>query len=203
MAGVAPKFSPVDLLRALLLFSNQPQSRQSVVKSLGLGEGSVRTVLDYLKEDSLLVSDRPGHRLSEAGQALQSAIRVHLEGPIDILLEGYDFPWRRAVLVRSPPMKLDPVRLRDIGLKWGAEAAIILIRKSGRWTLPGAQSSIDTASLDLAFQAKDGDVAIVCFAHSRLAASTSALAIALNLHPALKDIVAKQFTRGMDSLPLP
>jgi len=54
MAGVAPKFSPLDVLRALLLLSDDPLSRADIVDALGLGEGSVRSILDELKDDGLV-----------------------------------------------------------------------------------------------------------------------------------------------------
>ncbi|MBU1854791.1 MAG: hypothetical protein KKF89_03655, partial [Nanoarchaeota archaeon] len=68
MVGNKPNYKEEDILRTFLYIEDKPVSRAELVEKLELGEGTIRTILSFLKEKKLLKSNRPGHYLSKKGK---------------------------------------------------------------------------------------------------------------------------------------
>ncbi|MBU4407040.1 MAG: hypothetical protein KKB24_05580, partial [Candidatus Altiarchaeota archaeon] len=68
MVGAAPSFSEAHLVRALLMLSSGRVGRKNLVKILGVGEGSVRTIIKRLKGEGLIKSSKQGHELTQKGK---------------------------------------------------------------------------------------------------------------------------------------
>lgn len=186
MAGVSPRFSPLDLMRALLLLSVKPMSRVDVVKILGLGEGSVRSILGELKAKGWAGSTRQGHVVSIIGLVLQKKICSHVFGPVEVFCRVFSYPYCAGVLVKLPPQGVDMIKLRDSALKWGAEAALVLMMKENTLAAPQIESHLDVDCILKSLKPKEGNLVIVTFAQSMRAAKTSALAGAVAADPWLK-----------------
>ena len=69
MVGNIPNFTKFDVLRSLFRI-DENTSRSELVEKLGLGEGTVRTILDMLKEKGFIESTRQGHGLTDSGKGL-------------------------------------------------------------------------------------------------------------------------------------
>ena len=203
MAGVAPKFSPLDVARALIHLEDRPLSRVEVMELLGLGEGSVRSVLDELKQKGWVASSRQGHTISKAGLKVKTEIMDRIQGPHDVKCGIFSNPFCSGITVRKPKMAPDPVKLRDVALKWGAEAALVLVMKENKLTAPGAEQRIDLKGADQSLRPSEGDIVIIAFADSRSAAETSALAAALRADPWLRKLIAHKFGGDKKGVPLP
>ena len=202
MVGVTPKFSPLDVLRALLILSGDPMSRADIVKSLRLGEGSVRSILDELKEGKFAVSSRRGHALSMVGLDLQREVIHKVSAPQQVKCAVFANPFCSAVVVKNPGMAIDPVRLRDVALKWGADAALVLIKGEGSLKAPFIDKNLDLSAVEKVIHSSEGDVVVVVFADAKSSSEIAALAVALHASPWLRGLVAKRFM-GKSSLPLP
>ena len=64
MVGNIANFTKIDLLRCLLKIE-KPVSRSFLAKSLELGEGTIRSILDILKSKGYIESNNIWHYLSK------------------------------------------------------------------------------------------------------------------------------------------
>ena len=125
MVGNLSNFTKVDLLRCLLRIK-KPVSRSYLSESLELGEGTIRSILDILKEKGYLESNNIGHYLNERGNNVVKKINSI------ITIEKIDrvsmFPNKKivALQIKDPKQAVNVVALRDEAVKNGAEGALIL-----------------------------------------------------------------------------
>lgn len=202
MAGVSPNFSPIDVLRVFRIMSGKPLSRAEMVKRLGIGEGSVRSILCMLKEEGLLGSTRAGHFLSAAGDGLAKDISSRITGPTSVQCGVFSHPFRAAIIVRDPDQPVDPIRLRDLALKWGADAALILIMREGSLNAPRTDAQLDLREMKERLDPPEGSLAIIAFSASQASADISALAAAVGADEDLRSIVMKRFGGKGSPIPL-
>ena len=73
MVGNLSNFTKIDILRCILRI-NKPLSRSQLSKALNLGEGTIRSILDILKKNKILMSSKKGHYLSAEGNAIVKKI---------------------------------------------------------------------------------------------------------------------------------
>ena len=66
MVGNIPNFTKIDVLRCFLRLKKNT-GRQELARDIGLGEGTIRTILNILKSKQLLDSTKKGHFLSKKG----------------------------------------------------------------------------------------------------------------------------------------
>ena len=186
MVGNIPNFNEYDVLRAFLLVG-EPISRQELASELGVGEGTVRTILDILKKNKLIFSTRQGHSLTKKGNALLKTVKRFVEINKKVDIEHYKNFKKAAVLLKGVDSEVN-VGLRDKAIKNGAEAALIFVYKNGL-VLPYAEEfKEDFKELENLFSFKNGDILIVTFAGSSRDAENSALSLFLFLTPKLNKI---------------
>ena len=194
MVGNIANFNDCDILRTFLLIG-EPVSRKELADELELGEGTIRSILDILKNDKLIFSTRQGHSLTKKGNASLKTPKRFIEINRKIELDLYKNLRKAAVLVKG--LDLDDIKinasLRDIAIKNNAESALIFIYNEGL-VLPNAEEyTFSFESLNNAFNFKNNDILIVTFADSFRTAENSALAVALSLTPKLN----KMFINNM------
>ncbi|MCD6324186.1 MAG: hypothetical protein J7L55_03665 [Desulfurococcales archaeon] len=141
--GVSPSFRPCHVLKALkFLLESGPAGRPSLMRVLGLGEASTKTLLRRLKEADLVHSVKPeGTVLTEEGAALIKSLAPRLvvvgRVPSSGLCEGC-VAW--AVSLRNGAELIESyggvVRVRDLLVREGALGGLILVKSSGRLYLP-------------------------------------------------------------------
>ncbi|MBW2975041.1 hypothetical protein KY366_04960 [Candidatus Woesearchaeota archaeon] len=180
MVGNISNFSNYDLLRAFLLIK-EPVSREKLSSELELGEGTIRTILDILKDNNLISSKRQGHFLSEKGTIFLNNLRESIEGPKRISYDQLHPKLKKAALLVKNCNKQISFKERDIAIKNSAEAAL-LFRFDKNLFLPQAeQDIIDTSQLNYLFQYKKNDLLIITFADSYRVTENSALAVCMEL----------------------
>lgn len=177
MVGNLSNYRETDVLRVLFSIGKEPMSRLELCGKLELGEGTMRTILDILKNKKLISSERKGHFLSEEGIKKISEIRENIEGPIRIKYNELHPKLKKvAVLVKKWGKKISFID-RDTAIKNGAEAAL-LFRFDKNLFLPQAeQDIINTKQLKDLFEYQKNDVLIITFAHSYKVAENSAFAV--------------------------
>lgn len=188
--GPSPGFSPVHFIKALLLLESESIGRQRMSKMLGLGEGSVRTLVKkLLKRELVSVDPVGGCHLTESGRLVVREIHEIILSSKEVVLDelGINLPsW--AVQVRGPFVpSMSITKLRDIAVRNGAEGMLVFTIKDSKISLPMIVNDISedypilVTSLEKLFSLKNGDLILVAFAKDKKVAELGALAVALYL----------------------
>ncbi len=182
-SGPKPLFDEVQVRRTLALIEeNEPVGRKRLAESLEIGEGSMRTILDRLKDEGLVDSTARGHVLTNQG-------REELEGGGQFLhFDAGDLTVGEkdvATMVESVADKVDlGISQRDEAIKVGAEGATVLVFSGGNLRLPDSSEEIErdikSSLLDF-FDPSDGDVIIIGTAGDDVRAERGALSAAESL----------------------
>jgi len=186
MVGAAPSFTEVHLVRALFVFSGGACGRKKLVRELGVGEGSVRTILKRLSGEGLISSTKLGQELSVKGKKKVESILKKFSKPAVFSSPDLSEGEQSLVVVYGAASRAGSgVALRDVALKAGADGAVLLVSEKGRLVFPGegvwvrdyptlAESLKDVST-------RSGDVIVIGFAVNRALAEDGALAVALKL----------------------
>jgi len=185
-SGSAPAYGEAHVLKAIeIIGSLAGIGRKMLSKELGLGEGTVRTLVKRLKDEGILESSRGGMFLTNLGEKLLSDLHesiraTELEETI-ITVGRFNY----AVLVKGSASEIKSgVEQRDAALIAGAKGATTLIFKEGCFHIP---------SLDIEFPERvgrrlierlspgEGDVIIIGTADNLLEAELGAKSAALNI----------------------
>ncbi len=194
MVGNIPGYVKTDVIRAFLLIKENI-SRNELVKKLELGEGTLRTILDILKDKNLICSTKQGHSLTEKGSLfLKKTEEIILIKSVNI---GDVYPEleKAVVLLKKPDENIKiSFEQRDIAVKQGANGAVIL-KFDNKLYIPDAdvnfKENYKKAHDEIlkCFDFKKGDILIICFAESSRNAENGALAIALSMSKELSELI--------------
>lgn len=186
MVGNLSNFTKIDILRCLLRIQ-KPASRSFLSKSLDLGEGTIRAILNILKETDLLESNKQGHHLSVKGNSIINKIKNSIdikEATINI------FPDKKKIAIHLRNIKelRSLVMLRDAAVKNGADGALIL-KFGKKLEVIGSDYEQGLNDLEDIFQLNKDDLIVLAYADSYKLAEHGALAVAVELNNELKNIV--------------
>jgi len=124
MERTQAKFFKPDVLHVLLSLQ-KPVSRAGLATSTGLGEGSIRSILNILKIRGLIESSKKGHWATSRGRLMLKKV----EGILTISKPSkLGFPKAKERLcfhIKQPISNVPSYVLRDIAVKWGASGALI------------------------------------------------------------------------------
>ncbi|HLC60099.1 MAG TPA: DUF4443 domain-containing protein [Candidatus Nanoarchaeia archaeon] len=190
MVGNIPNYTKYDILRCFLRLSGNV-GRLELSKELGLGEGTIRTILDILKSKNLLDSTKKGHFLSKEGIQELNLILNNIESP-KIIESRVIYPEYKkiAVLLKKSHELKEVYRLRDIAVRNRAEGALIL-KFENRLYASESEFKGDFSELNNYFEFKNGDVLIIAFSGELRNGETGALAIVVELNDVLKKFINK------------
>jgi len=187
-----PKYGPLfrfgdyHVYKTLSILSDgRRKGRKQLADRIGVGEGSMRTIVDYLREEGLIDVKQTGIRISKKGQDFISRLplQVYVLDVPDITLGQKSV----AVQVRGAASKIDSgMKQRDQAIKAGAEGATTIIVRGDRLTVP-VDYDLDkdrpevAAAIRRLFDLADGDVIIVGTSEELQRAEEGAMAAALDL----------------------
>ena len=199
MVGNIPGYVKTDVIRAFLLIKEHV-SRNELVSKLGLGEGTVRTILDILKHKNLIYSTKKGHSLTEKGSLFFKKIEKSIVVKRLILEDFYPELEKAVVLLKKADKSIKiSFEQRDIAVKQGAEGAVIL-KFDNTLYIPDAGINFKESykktydEIIKCFDFKKGDILVICFASSLKNAENGALAIALTMSKELNDLIKTNMT---------
>lgn len=176
MVGNNPNFNELDIVRAFILM-DEKIGRQEMCAKLDLGEGTVRTILDILKDKGLIRSTNKGHTFTDKGASLKRRTLEKITPPREVKLHLYKEYRRIAIVYRTGrKIKID-YTLRDCAVKNGAEGAIILRYEKGKGLCMDYDSGYSFEYLEDKFDFNDKDLLIITFAKNLRVAENSALAV--------------------------
>ena len=189
--GPSPAFSSAHILKVLLVLdSEQTMGRITLSKRVGIGEGSIRTIIKKLVDFSVISVDAVGGcHLTELGKTIVRELRsiIVATQPISLTELGIAFPSYALQLRGIPIPSSSLTRLRDKSVKSGAEGLMIFAFEGGRITLPMMTEEVSTVypkttvALKSAFKLAEGDSILVAFSEEANLAELGALSAALSV----------------------
>ena len=186
MVGAAPSFSEVHLVRTLLILSGRKTGRKSLVGILGVGEGSVRTILKKLLKDGLITSKPRGQELSRKGRKLVEEYLSKFTMPKSVELDIAPGKKCSIIVMHNSLEKITTgLQEREISVREGADGAVLLKYSNGSISFPCSDISLDdypgTERFLSELNLTEGDVVVITFADYFEKAVDGELAIALNI----------------------
>lgn len=181
--GPLPRFAEVHVRKALELISKHGRvGRKQLAEELGIGEGSMRTILSQLKTQGLITSSRGGHALTAKGKR-------SLGKPLEFVqIDAGNFTVGEvdvAAIVRGAAKKVKRgIEQRDEAIKVGAQGATVLVFQRGKLQFPDRFTRVEKGlaeSLIKTFTPREGDVIIIGTAQDLAKAEEGAKAAARSL----------------------
>jgi hypothetical protein len=184
--GPVHRFSDFHVYKALhALEDGKRRGRKQLADSVGLGEGSMRTIVEYLRDQDYIEVKQTGIRISKRGSELLTSLPLAVARlpPTDVTLGQRSVAAR--VSGRSNAIK-SGIEQRDAAIKAGADGATTIIVVGGRLIVP---PDFDLASegkeiadeLSRIFVLEDGDVIVIGSGPDYQHAEDGALAAAFEL----------------------
>ncbi|MEM1517683.1 MAG: DUF4443 domain-containing protein [Nitrososphaerota archaeon] len=185
--GPAPYFELIHVVMAILTMGENPGiGRKELAKRIGLGEGSMRTLINKLKNNDLIIITREGCRLSNTGIELYNWLlnKISSFNKID-LKEIWGRQFSVGVVVKNAEKLVKKgIEQRDAAIRFGATGAMTLIFKSGKLLMPELTNLSEefpefASRLLNNFSLSEGDVLIIVGADDYYNACHGAIAAAL------------------------
>jgi hypothetical protein len=122
-----------------MMADNKKISRSLMMQELGLGEGSIKTLVKHLKMYNLVENSNAGMWLTSKGETLYAKLRLLIPRETDISKCSVALgKFNHAVLLKEMAYNIKSgIEQRDAAIKAGAVGATTLICKNERLVLPG------------------------------------------------------------------
>jgi len=122
-----------------MMADNKKISRSLMMQELGLGEGSIKTLVKHLKMYNLVENSNAGMWLTSKGETLYAKLRLSIPREMDISKCSVALgKFNHAVLLKEMAYNIKSgIEQRDAAIKAGAVGATTLICKNERLVLPG------------------------------------------------------------------
>ena len=185
--GPAPRFDSYHIWKALVVVRDDgPISRGALADAVGIGEGSIRSILSTLLEGGAVRIEKKGVVLTPGGGELLDSLAIATAEIPSTWLTLDDC--NVAALVRGKAGEIRAgVEQRDEAIKVGASGATTLVLKDGRLRLPPHDFDVDEGYPELSavirerLSPEDGDVVILGSVGSVQTAEKGAVSAALAL----------------------
>lgn len=186
MKGPQKQFDKVHILRTFLILEREKRmGRKELAKKLGLGEGSVRSILKNLEDKGYLKSAvARGHSLSDKGKKFVARAYKFISGPKIINIKRLTIGDKNvAVLIRNCADRIKlGINERDAAIKIGSLGVTTLIFKDNELKFPNQPKfKVKNKELYKMFELKEGDVLIIGTDNNYNGAENAAIAAVLNL----------------------
>lgn len=190
--GPAPAFTHVDVTQAILTIGDEGQiGRIELSRRLGIGEGTIRTIIKHLMQANIIEIARGGCVLTKRGVQLYNSLRSKVSKvfTIDAKQLALD-KVSAAVLVRHVGHLVKRgIEQRDAAIRAGATGACTLVFQGREFLMPMSESEEWSLNSDdplfqglrKSFSPGEGDVIVLSSAPDRATADHGAMAAALTL----------------------
>lgn len=132
-------FNTAHVLKCLqLLQQNEFASRASLAKELGLGEGSIKTLIKHLKANNIIETRKSGCCLTNRGKKLSTNLFAALPAEVEIPMNSITIGnYNHAVLLRDYAFAVTSgIEQRDAVIKIGGDGATTLLFKDNKFVMP-------------------------------------------------------------------
>lgn len=177
----------------MLLDEEIPIGRKKLAQTLGIGEGSTRTILSLLNEQKYITTDKTGILLTQKGHEFKSSVYIDVSPVIvnDLTINSVNYAVRIPHAAKKVTYGCEE---RDIAIRSGATGATTLVCTNGSLIFPGSEYPVEKtveASLKSVFPIKNDDVIIIGTANEPDVAECGAVSAALNIIGGLNIRTAK------------
>ena len=203
LGGPVPKFNDYHIWKAFqCLDDTNPVGRKKLSQLLGIGEGSTRTILSMMQDQSMITIGKSGILLTDAGTEFKKSVHMDVA---DISISDLTIGDRDCA-VRVPKMARNVkygCEERDAAIKSGATGATTLIYTTGKLIFPGSDYPVDPeveSKIRSVFSLKNDDVVIIGTGPTRESAEIGAVIAGLTImgglqfNRELKDILTQRST---------
>ena len=203
LGGPVPKFNDYHIWKAFqCLDDRNPVGRKKLSQLLGIGEGSTRTILSMMQDQSMITIGKSGILLTDAGTEFKKSVHMDVA---DISISDLTIGDRDCA-VRVPKMARNVkygCEERDAAIKSGATGATTLIYTNGKLIFPGSDYPVDPeveSKIRSVFSLKNDDVIIIGTGPTRESAEIGAVIAGLTImgglqfNRELKDILTQRST---------
>lgn len=180
------RFSDASIYWALHILSDGRRlGRKKLAETVGIGEGSMRRIIDTLKEWNLITVKQTGITITKAGQTFLSQIPIRV---VEVELGGATVgDYSQSILVMGVSEKIhNGMQQRDAGIKAGATGCTTLVIRDGALMIP-PDWNVDEKDPDLAYKIRkdtgitQNDIIIVGSADTKVLAVAAAINAAFEL----------------------
>jgi hypothetical protein len=182
-------FDSVHVLKTMQLMENKKKiSRSLLMHELGLGEGSVKTLVKHMKMSGLIENSNAGMWSTNKGKAVFAKLHCAIPNEMDIFKCSIALgKFNYAVLVKDIAYNIrNGIEQRDAAIKLGAVGATTLIFKNGRLLMPDTREDILRNNTKIhsliikKLEPKDNDVIIIGSSENKRTAELAAKSAALH-----------------------
>lgn len=180
------RFNDANVYWALYTLSDgRRMGRKRLAEEVGVGEGSMRRIIDTLKEWDFITIKQTGITITKAGLAFLNQIPIR---PVDVYVEGSvvgDF--QQGVLVLGGAGKVvNGMEQRDIGIKVGATGCTTIVIRDGVLLIP-PDWNLDERNPEVAYKIRkdtgitQSDALIIGGGSTKTLATEAAVSAALEM----------------------
>jgi hypothetical protein len=197
LSKVADRYAPSRLLSfdlvhvfktMQLMKDGQRISRSILVRELGLGEGSVKTLVKHMKMSGLVENSKGGMWLTDKGKTVYTKLHLVIPNEMDISKCSIALgKFNHAVLVKNLAYGIKSgIEQRDTAIKSGAVGATTLIFRNGGLLMPSTREDLLRKDQKLhslimkRLQPEDNDVIIIGSSEDKKTAEMAAKSAALH-----------------------
>ena len=203
LGGPVPKFNDYHIWKAFqCLDETSPVGRKKLSQLLGIGEGSTRTILSMMQDQSMITIGKSGILLTEAGAEFKKSVHMDVADVSisDLTIGDRDCAVRVPKMARNVKYGCEE---RDAAIKSGATGATTLIYTNGKLIFPGSDYPVDAeieSKIRSVFSLKNDDVVIIGTGSTEESAEIGAVIAGLTImgglqfNRELKDILTQRST---------
>jgi len=171
-----------------LLEDKKRISRSLLMRELGLGEGSVKTLVKHMKMSRLIENSNAGMWFTDKGKTVYSKLRSAIPREMDISKCSIALgKFNHAVLVKDLAHSIKSgIEQRDAAIKSGAVGATTVIFKNERLLMPNTREDVLRSEPKIhslimrQFEPEENDVIIIGSSEDKKTAEMAAKSAALH-----------------------
>ncbi len=170
-------YTMADVIRVLRILSTRPRGRISLMKELGLGEASVKTMIKNLRKHGLTRHSTKGEILTEKGRKVSEYLNRKVKSVFRIRIPSISTKPTVAIVVRRASRRvIRGIEQRDEGMKMGVDVTT-LVCEDGCIRFPGTGEVVRGVDFDL----EEGDVVVLASGKNLKEAERGGIAAVLTL----------------------
>ena len=135
-------FNPAHVFKTLQLLKRDGHvSRLLLINELGLGEGSIKTLIKHLKMEKLIITTQKGTAMTEWGEKIFEEMSQYICSETQVPKRSISIAeYNHAILLRNMKFAIKQgVEQRDAAIKMGAKGATTLLFNNGKFLIPGSR----------------------------------------------------------------
>lgn len=139
-------YTPGHVLLTILHIGEGSVSRAKLQKLLGLGEGSVKSMVKCMKKHGLISTSASGSRLTSRGIGVFKRVRLHVPELRKTVLDYLSVGRVNYTAVLRNMEPLDALKIRDMAVRLGGSGAVLLSLKEGCLKIPYVAEDLRSVS---------------------------------------------------------